>query len=211
MPVITCPDCNRDVSTMALACPHCGRPSPASTSPVGTPAAAPVREKTLWTGTPSATLLAGYIAGIVLTLVLIPLAAHFFSATMPDEVQADGVVNVGWVITAILTLVQAIALVVAWMRLRSTMYTVTNQRVLIEQGIFSKTVGEIDLRYVDDSSFTQTFVERLLGIGSVTMISSDKTSPQFTLRSITDPRGVRELIRAEAYQSSQRQIFTRAT
>lgn len=211
MPVTTCPDCGRDVSTMASACPHCGRPSPASTLPVGGPAAAPPREKTLWTGTPSATLLAGYIAGIVLTVVLVPLAAHFFSATMPDEVRAQGIKNAGWAIAAVLTTVLLIALIVAWMRLRSTMYTITNQRVLVEQGIFSKTVGEIDFRYVDDSSFTQTFVERILGIGTVTMLSSDQTTPQFALRSIKDPRGVREMIRAEAYQNSQRQIFTRST
>lgn len=196
---------------MASACPHCGRPSPASTSPIGGPTAAPAREHTLWTGSPSATLLAGHIAGIVATLVLIPVAAHFFSATMPDGARAAGILTVGWVSAAILGTVQLIALTIAWMRLRSTTYTVTSQRVLVEQGIFSKTVGEIDLRYVDDSSFTQSLVERILRIGSVTVISSDKTSPTFTLRSINDPRGVREIIRAEAYQSSQRQIFTRST
>jgi uncharacterized membrane protein YdbT with pleckstrin-like domain len=196
---------------MAPACPHCGRPSPATTSPVGAPAAAPLREQTLWTGTPSATLLAGYIAGIVLTLVLIPLFAHFFSSTMPDEDRAAGLVRIGWIIAAILTFVQIIALLVAWIRLRSTTYTVTNQRVLTEQGIFSKTVGEIDLRYVEDSSFTQTFVDRILGIGTVTLVSSDETTPQFALRSVKDPRGVREMIRAEAYKNSQRQIFTRST
>src|SRR5688572_26176989 len=145
MPVLPCPDCGRDVSTMAPACPHCGRPSPGLTSPVGAPAAAPLREQTLWTGTPSATLLAGYVAGIVLTLVLIPLFAHFFSSTMPDYDRAAGLVRVGWIIAAILTFVQVIALLVAWIRLRSTTYTVTSQRVLTEQGIFSKTVGEIDL------------------------------------------------------------------
>jgi uncharacterized membrane protein YdbT with pleckstrin-like domain len=178
---------------------------------MGLAGAQPVREQTLWSGTPSATLLAGYIAAIVATLVLIPLAAHFFGATMQDDVRATGIVTVGWIITGVLTLIEVVALLVAWMRLRSTMYTITNQRVLVEQGIVSKTVGEIDLRYVDDSSFTQTLVERILGIGTVTMISSDKTTPQFALRSIKDPRGVREMIRAEAYQSSQRQIFTRST
>ena len=197
---------------MAPACPHCGRPSPATTSPVGAPAfAAPLSEQTLWSGTPSATLLAGYFFGIVLTMVLIPLFAHFFASTMPDADRAAGLIRTGWIIAAILTFIQVIALVIAWIRLRSTTYTVTNQRVLTEQGIFSKTVGEIDLRYVEDSTFTQTLVERMLGIGTVTLISSDETTPQFSLRSIKDPRGIRELIRAEAYKNSQRQIFTRST
>ena len=207
MPVITCPDCGRDVSTMATACPHCGRPSPAGMTPLaGIPG--PVRkEETLWQGTPSVALLAGHFAGIVLVLVAIPLFTLFIASGSPDP----GLKNLGWIATAILIAIQSIALVVAWIRLRSTMYRVTNQRVLVEQGIFSKTVDEIDLRYVDDSTFTQSLVERILGIGSVTLISSDKSSPRYVLRSIRDPRGVREMIRAEAYQSSQRQVFTRST
>jgi hypothetical protein len=42
-------------------------------------------------------------------------------------------------------------------------------------------------------------------------MSSDESSPRYMLRSIKDPRGVREMIRAEAYKNSQRQIFTRST
>lgn len=170
----------------------------------------PVREETLWQGTPSATLLIGHIAGIVLVLIGIPLLARFFASGM-DEVQADGIKNTAWVITGILLTIQLIALFVAWLKLRSTMYRVSNQRVMVEQGIVSKTVDEIDLRYIDDSNFTQSLAERILGIGSVMLISSDKSSPRYVLRSIKNPRDVRELIRAEAYKNSQRQIFTRAT
>jgi len=173
--------------------------------------AEPRREETLWQGTPSPTLLLGHIFGIVFVLIAIPLLAYFFASTMPDESRAAGMERFGWVATAILVFIQAIALLVAWIKLRSTMYRVTNQRVLIEQGVFSKTVDEIDLRYVDDSTFTQSLMDRILGIGSVTLMSSDTNTPRYMLRSIKDPRGVREMIRAEAYQVSQRQIFTRAT
>ncbi len=211
MPVITCPDCGRDVSTLATACPHCGRPSPAGMAPMTAAPAVARKEETLWQGSPSATLLAGHFAGIVLVLVGIPLLARFFASTMPDVERAAGMVRFGWVATAILLVVQALALAIAWIRLRSTMYKVTNQRVLIEQGIFSKTLDEIDLRYVDDSTFSQSLVDRILGIGSVTLMSSDTNTPRYVLRSIKDPRGVREMIRAEAYQSSQRQVFTRMT
>jgi uncharacterized membrane protein YdbT with pleckstrin-like domain len=177
---------------------------------MGTPPAS-AHEETLWQGSPSVTLLAGHFAAIGLVLLAIPLLARFFASTMPDPDRASGMIRFGWVATAILVTIQLILLVTAWIRLRSTMYRVTNQRVVVEQGVLSKTVDEIDLRYVDDSAFTQTLVERVLGIGSVTLISTDKSSPRYVLRSIKDPRGVREMIRAQAYQSSQRQIFTRAT
>jgi len=211
MPVITCPDCGRDVSTLASACPHCGRPSPAGLAPPASAPQPPRKEETLWQGTPSITLLLGHFAGIVLVLVAVPLLAYFFAAQIPELERAQGMRTFGWVATAILLFFQLLALAVAWIRLRSTHYRVTNQRVLVEQGVFSKTVNEIDLRYVDDSTFTQSLFERMLGIGHVTLLSSDTNTPQYVLRSVKDPRGLRELIRAEAYQSSQRQVFTRAT
>ena len=156
-------------------------------------------------------LLAGHAVGIVLVLVAVPLLTRFFASTMPDLDRAAGMVRFGWIATAVLLVIQLIALLTAWIRLHSTMYRITNQRVLVEQGVFSKTVDEIDLRYIEDSTFTQSLVEGMLGIGSVTLMSSDKNTPRYVLRSIKDPRGVREMIRAEAYQTSQRQVFTRST
>lgn len=180
-------------------------------APPISPAQAPAQEQTLWRGSPSAMLLAGYFALMIVTIVVLPLLARFFASTLPDLDRAAKLVRTTWIVTAILFVIEVLMFLVAWIRLRSTHYIVTNQRVLIEQGIFSKTVDEIDLRYIDDSSFSQGILDRLLGIGNVTLVSSDKTNPRYVLRSINNPRGVRETIRSQAYQISQRQIFTRAT
>ena len=213
MPVIACPDCGRDVSTIAPACPHCGRPSPAGNAipPASAAGAAhATREETLWRGTPSPILLIGKLAVLVLILVVIPVVAHLFASTVLDDLEKAGNIRMaGWVLAAVLALAQLTALVVAWLKLRSTMYIVTNQRVMIEEGILTKTVNEIDLRYVDDSQFFQGLTDRILGIGNVSLHSSDANTPTYKLRSIRDPRSVRELIRAHAYQVSQRQIITR--
>ena len=168
------------------------------------------KEETLWRGTPSPILLIGKIAVLALTLIVIPLVAYFFASTVTyDLVKAQNIRTAGWVIAGILALIQVVARLVAWLKLRSTLYIITNQRVMIEQGIFTKTVNEIDLRYVDDSQFFQSLTDRMLGIGNVTLHSSDANTPSYMLRSVRDPRGVRELIRAHAYQVSQRQIITR--
>jgi membrane protein YdbS with pleckstrin-like domain len=213
MPVIACPDCGREVSTAAPACPHCGRPSPAGTSvPPPLMGAQTTREETLWRGGPSPILLIGKVILLVATLVLIPLLAYFFASTVTYDLDKESNIKIaGWVIAAILVGVQAVMLLVAWLKLRSTMYMITNQRVIIEQGIVSKSVNEVDLRVIDDSQFFQGLTDRMLGIGNVTLISTDKSTPMTMLRSVRDPRGVRELIRSNAYQISQRQVFTRAT
>jgi membrane protein YdbS with pleckstrin-like domain len=206
MPVITCPDCGRDVSTLAAACPHCGRPSPAGFAPIAGPAAPAMAEETLWRGSPSWRVLVGKVVAIILTLILIPFAAWFVASLMSGPIMTIGV----WV-TVIAVFGQTVAFLIAMMRLQSTLYTITSQRVMIEQGMLSKSVHEIDLRSIDDTQFFQTFADRLLGIGNVTLVSSDKELPTTVLRGIHDPRGVREIIRARAYQVSQRQVFTRAT
>ena len=211
MPVITCPDCGREVSTLATACPHCGRPSPAGFAPITGPAAPAVAEETLWRGSPSWRVLIGKVALMILTVIVVPFAASFIASRTADLVMSGHIMKVGWWVTVIAVLLQMVAFLIAMMRLQSTLYTVTSQRVMTEQGILSKSLSEIDLRYIDDTQFFQNLTGRILGIGNVTLVSSDKAFPTTVLRGIHDPRGIRELIRARAYQVSQRQVFTRAT
>ncbi|QDE68209.1 hypothetical protein BHS07_15165 [Myxococcus xanthus] len=72
-------------------------------------------------------------------------------------------------------------------------------------------MGEIDLRNVGDTQVAQSLLDRLLGIGSVALISTDKTSPVSVLRWMAAPRSLRELVRTRAYPVSHRHVFTRAT
>lgn len=175
------------------------------------PPALPSIEETLWRGTPAWTVLMGRLALIVLTLIVIPVLAYLAASRAIDLESSARINRIGWMITGCVVLVELLWFGISLALQRSTRYTVTNQRVMIETGLLTKALSEIDLRYVDDSQFTQGVVHRMLGIGNVTLLSSDKTTPVYMLRGIRDPRGVRELIRTHAYKVSQRQVFTRAT
>ena len=211
MPVISCPDCGRDVSTLAPVCPHCGRPSPAGMAPIAPSAAAPAQEQTLWRGTPSAIKLVGRLVEMIAIVIVVPLVCRWFARQTNDLQTSANILRFGWYATALLVVITAIRFFSALFLLRSTLYTITNQRVMIERGLLSKALSEIDLRYIDDTQFFQGIVDRLLGIGNVTIISSDKSTPTYVLHGVKDPRAIRELIRANAYQVSQREIFTRVT
>ena len=212
MPVIACPDCGRDVSTLATACPHCGRPSPAATAPVSPQAATPVAaEETIWRGSPAWTLVIGRVIFMAVITIFIPLFAYLLAGGADDDASRAALIKGGWVIAIAADLILLAWFSAALIRLRSTTYTVTNQRVLVETGVLTKSVHEIDMRLIDDTTFFQTFLHRLLGIGDVTVMSSDKTTPSYTMRGVRDPRGVRELIRTHSYHASQRQVFTRST
>jgi uncharacterized membrane protein YdbT with pleckstrin-like domain len=168
-------------------------------------------EETLWRGSPSWRVLLAKIVVMIFTVIVVPFAASFISSRTADLEMSGRIMKFGWWLTAIVLLYQVVTFLIALFRLQSTLYTITSQRVMFEQGILSKSLSEIDLRSIDDTQFFQSFMERLLGIGNVSLVSSDKALPMTMLRGVHDPRKLRELIRSRAYQVSQRQVFTRAT
>ena len=105
--------------------------------------------------------------------------------------------------------------------LRALSYRLSDQRLLIESGVFSRTIDEIDLRTVDDLTFHQRFSERLLDLGRIGIISTEpgpdgggqvrRAGTKAELIGIPDPRAIRELIRNAAYAASGKQVFMRST
>src|SRR4030095_3422010 len=162
-------------------------------------------EAVIWEGSPSLKLLLVQVlrtlivagAAIVAAIVVHPIAVKFFEG-LSALVGYD-------------LIIRAIVLSVSVMRLRTTKYRLTNQRLAVEEGILSRTLDEVDLRTVDDSGFSQSPLERLQGIGTVWVVPSDRTTPRVGLRGIPDPRALREKIREHAYRMSQGQLFTRST
>ena len=52
------------------------------------------------------------------------------------------------------------------------------------------------------SRFQQRFLERLLGVGQISIVAADKKMSRFALLGIENPRQVRELIRSRAFQAT---------
>jgi uncharacterized membrane protein YdbT with pleckstrin-like domain len=86
-------------------------------------------------------------------------------------------------------------LVDVWIRRRSIQYRLTNQRLFIRTGLIAKKVDELELFRVKDVKVNQTILQRLLGVGSITVLSSDDSSPELTLIGILKPEDVKETIR----------------
>jgi membrane protein YdbS with pleckstrin-like domain len=229
MALINCPECGKQVSSQAATCPHCGialaarasappgaelRPGPLAGAATQTP------EQTLWEASPSLSLLLGqvlrvtlvFLISAVLLLVVFPaLFAGLGDVGRTTWVDPSKATFIVWVVLGAYLAVRGIRIALLAARLRTTRYRATSQRLQVESGLFSRSLLEVDLRSVDDLVFHQGPVERALGIGSVTVVSSDRTVPRLRLQGVKDPRGVRELIRTHAYAATQRQLFTRST
>ena len=75
-----------------------------------------------------------------------------------------------------------------------TRYQLSEDRLFLSVGFLSIKDDEILLYRVRDIDTSRTLWQRLFGVGTVTVVSSDKTMPVLTLKNVKDPVMVKELI-----------------
>ena len=80
------------------------------------------------------------------------------------------------------------------MPLSFTRYQMSEDRLFLSTGFFTVKDEEILLYRVRDISLTMTLWQRIFGVGTVTIISSDKTLPTLVLKNIKQPRMIKERI-----------------
>ncbi len=101
-------------------------------------------------------------------------------------------------------------LIKVWIRIKSVSYKLTTQRLFITRGLVSKKRDQMELYRVKDVSLEQSFLERLLHVGTVKVFSNDDTTPIMLLSHISNPDQVFETVR-KAYRESRRREGVRAT
>ena len=75
-----------------------------------------------------------------------------------------------------------------------TRYSLSEDRLFLSVGFINLKDEEVLLYRVRDINTKRTLWQRLFGVGTVTIVSSDKTMPTLELKNIKDPIGVKELI-----------------
>ncbi|MBR6108539.1 MAG: PH domain-containing protein [Clostridia bacterium] len=73
-------------------------------------------------------------------------------------------------------------------------YRMSEDRLFFETGLFNLRGEEILLYRIRDISVTISFWQRLSGVGTVTVDSTDKSAPSLAMRNIKHPKEVKELI-----------------
>ena len=80
------------------------------------------------------------------------------------------------------------------MPLSFTRYALSEDRLFLSVGFFSIKDEEVLLYRVRDISSSRTLWQRLFGVGTVTVISSDKTMPNLVLKNIKNPMRIKEVL-----------------
>ncbi len=123
------------------------------------------------------------LVGVV--FLALPILAAVFDWTWWDH---------RWM-TPVAIVLAVLAFVLPWLITRTTSYRITNYRIDFERGILKKRIDTMELWHVDDISFEQGFVDRLMNVGSIKILSDDRTTPRLDLDGLPNPRAIFDSLR----------------
>lgn len=82
-----------------------------------------------------------------------------------------------------------------YMIVNAASYTLTNQRIIRKIGFINRTTFEIELYRVKDVHLFEPLQLRMFGLGTIHLISSQRSSPVFELTAIKNAAELREELR----------------
>ncbi|MCI0359452.1 MAG: PH domain-containing protein [Planctomycetaceae bacterium] len=187
-----CPTCSTQAPADSIFCPKCGHrladPAPAGgKTPVeklrGDRPTNSEPERPLWEGSYSPKAMYGqWLLAIVLTLVAIVL-----SVIIPNPITwmaAGAVVVIVWFCLAAFYLYERL----------SVHYKLTSQRFVHQTGLLRRVINRVEVIDIDDVTVEQGLIERMFGVGTIKLLSSDTSDPKLLLRGIDDVKRVATLI-----------------
>jgi membrane protein YdbS with pleckstrin-like domain len=141
-------------------------------------------DRVLWEGRFSKLAMIGsWLSAAAVTIALL-IAAWIFNFAGTWWTVTLGVLGALWIF---------LVLKLLYLQL-SIKYSLTTQRFVHERGLLWRQTDRIETIDIDDVSVQQGPIERMLGIGTVRVVSSDQSTPQFTIVGIEDVKQVAAMI-----------------
>lgn len=85
-----------------------------------------------------------------------------------------------------------------------TRYALSEDRLFLSEGFLNIKDDEVLLYRVRDIDTSRNLWQRLFGVGTVVVMSSDKSMPNLVLKNIKDPVAVKELIHEQVEEMKLR-------
>lgn len=226
-----CKECGKQIEDASTFCNKCGaeqtktetseapqpepQAAPADTPPNLTPPAPTAQEPEhdIWEGGRSERrFLHWYAVGIILLIGAVYAVWNF-----PEDGLEDVPMMGAWlskseawikymplIISVIILLIIKVRAFIYSHQLR---YRLSSERLFITRGLISRMIDEMELIRINDVILSQSFKERLLGIGTVTVLSNDDTTPELVLPGIPKAPAVKEHIRSAARSRRKGGVF----
>lgn len=84
-----------------------------------------------------------------------------------------------------------------WLVTRSESYTLTTERLRMKKGVLNQVFDEVELYRVKDVTLSRSVLQRMFGLGTVTMQTSDHGQENILIDSVRDSEELREQLRKQ--------------
>jgi len=119
-------------------------------------------------------LFKGFIWLVIgLLLIASPILIHVHYHEFPPPL-----------VTLILVVIGLICLFVPLIQTKRYRFRITNYRIDFQRGLLSRSIDTLELWHVEDLRFHQSIMARILGIGTITILSKHPTTPMLVIPSI---------------------------
>jgi len=103
-----------------------------------------------------------------------------------------------------LAILVVVFLVAKAVMLKMIYYEVTADRIEWSRGILDRRVDNLDMFRVIDLKLRRSLLDCILGVGTVGLITTDKTDPQFVFEKIRDSRRLYDIIKRASLEADRR-------
>ena len=88
-----------------------------------------------------------------------------------------------------------------------TTYSISEDRLFVETGFLNRNYEEVLLYRIRDISLSRSLGQMIFGVGTISLVTSDRTAAELKITSVAAPRQVKELIHQLTEEAKIRRGF----